>query len=453
MYISLLDTPCSSAHELEFPVLTNPLLAVAQATWLETAISAEAESWVPHFPPKFDKPEGTMRGSDPAMPPPIRARCDVMRDWSARLYAFAVPNNQAIETCRRAVGAYGGPRARVVEVGAGLGYWKWVLEGAGTSQDAKSSKSMDNFQDWKREGKRHRFVSDNTGGQRTKSAANSKSLTTKAHIQGPSRVVLIQVLALDRDPTQFLHSSPKLLSGHYRYSEHTEQRSRAKGRVKSAGALMRSNEYHGGAPAWAEVKAGSPENLRSLNVEDYPVLFLCYPPPSLQRVGDGGRCMGADALEAFGGKVLLYVGEIGGDTGSPRLETMLQEQWDLVEEVELPCFSSTANILLVFVRKGFNFKTPKEAACVFPLYRCSGCGRSSKDELRLYQCRLTRAVRYCSSKCLHDDADRWRANLEVRHIHLTSRGRGVSGVGDTLKVFRDKKRFRTLNPLALGPLV
>ncbi|CAN0461423.1 unnamed protein product, partial [Scytosiphon promiscuus] len=60
---------------------TNPLLAVAQSSWLETAVSAGAGRWVPHFPPRLGDSEGTMRGSDPALPPPIRVRCDATRDW------------------------------------------------------------------------------------------------------------------------------------------------------------------------------------------------------------------------------------------------------------------------------------------------------------------------------------------------------------------------------------
>lgn len=403
-----------------------------------------------------------MRGSDPGLPPPVRARCDATRDWAARLLAFAVPNRRAVSACRRALEACGsggrgrqeGPpvgEAGVVEVGAGLGYWKWVLQGG-------------------------------DGG-------------------GATGFSPLKFLAIDKDPPRLPTTVAE--GGNSAAFGGRGQRGgrggggagkhrggwagRKKGRVggggrgrgarNGGGPEVSHNEYHGGAPGWAKVEKGGPERLRSLSADAYPVLLLCYPPPSIgdsnsSSSGVGWGCMGAEALASFSGKVLLYIGEVGGDTGSPRLEAALRAGWDLVEEVDLPCFPSTANQLMVFVRKGAvtgpsekqkrgcsSASTAADGADgvrgkAFPLYRCSGCGATAaaavgeSKKVRLHRCRLTRASSYCSEKCLALDVGRWRAKLEARHVHLAAGSavevaRHCGGYGG---VFRDKKLFKRLAP-------
>ena len=420
-----------------------------------------------------------MRGSDPALPPPVRARCDATRDWAARLQAFAVPNRRAVGACRRALeaceaggrGQREGPVAAevgVVEVGAGLGYWKWVLQGGG-------------------------------GGAGSVGGA----------AKGPSP---LKLLAIDKDPPRLptiaSAGNSAACAGRGRRVEggsagkHRGGRAGGKkgrggrgggggrgGRTRNgAQTEVPHNEYHGGAPGWAEVEKGGPERLRSLSAAAYPVLLLCYPPPSIGNSNGAsgavsGGCMGAEALASFSGKVLLYVGEAGGDTGSPRLEAALRAGWDLVEEVELPCFSSTANQLMVFVRKGAaataaaGHSEKKKGGCsgvtaatasaadggrsggadgpweqVMPLYRCSGCGAApvtapgEGKKVRLHRCRLTRASSYCSEKCLTLDGERWRARLEARHLHLAagSAAEVARHCGSYGGVFRDKKLFKRL---------
>lgn len=436
-----------------------------------------------------------MRGSDPGLPPPIRVRCDAMRDWSARLLAFAVPNRRAVDACRRAIqaclrtgtGGQGQGQGHqeaaaaavgIVEVGAGLGYWKWVLEGGGDGGKA-----------------------------------------------GPR----LKFLAIDKDPSRL----PSLGGSGYGDSATCVGRERGGGRGRggrrrggSNGARggrgggggrqnggqpgvsvggHTHNEYHGGAPGWAAVEEGGPQRLRSLSAAAYPVLLLCYPPPSVKGGGVSGSgvgrgasgaaapCMGADALASFSGKVLLYIGEVGGDTGSPRFEAALIAEWDLVEDVELPCFSCTANRLMVFTRKGAAGLrhrllpgSPSRAAAAaaargakkkehipahasldavgrnsggglglgdwgpaMAIYRCSVCGTVVTAEgkgVRLHRCRLTRAVSYCSEKCLTLDGERWWASLEARHIHLAagSAGKLAHQCGNYGRVFRDKKLFKRL---------
>ncbi|CAB1101529.1 unnamed protein product [Ectocarpus sp. CCAP 1310/34] len=490
----------SGGGEIRLPVLENPLLAVAQSAWLETAVCASAKSWVPHFPLRFGDNEGTMRGSDPGLPPPIRLRCDVTRDWSARLLAFAVPNRRALDACKRALDACGvgggrgqeGGSGGIVEVGAGLGYWKWVLEGRGPFSGGWGGDGGGDG------GGTSRGVSLYLGkAGRTLSSGNAKEAAP------------LKFLAIDKDPSRVpggtgvsAASAASVAGGIDRERERGRgtgnggRRGRKK-RPKREGSLggrhgegqlerPTHNEYHGGAPAWAVVEQGGPEQLQALSSAAYPVLLLCYPPPSVGVGAGASGCMGADALARFSGKVLLYIGEVGGDTGSPRFEAALRAGWDLVEEVELPCFSSTANQLMVFARKGAfssgggvsastagsskkrtdagaaagRLDTPGKDACPngdaggggggpgMAMYRCLGCGAKAATEggVRLHRCRLTRSVSFCSEKCLTLDAERWRANLEARHVHLAP-GTAVEVAKQSGKyggVFRDKKLFKRL---------
>ncbi|CAM9448131.1 unnamed protein product [Laminaria digitata] len=499
--------------EISFPVLTNPLLAVAQSAWLETAISACAKAWVPHFPPLFGDSEGTMRGSCPALPAPIRARCDATRDWSARLFAFAIPNRQAVRACRRAVEACGGHGAGIVEVGAGLGYWKWVLGGAGVGKSSEGGVMS-----------RGRLG----GGAPAVAAAVHPSPRGARSAGQPEHTVVppLRILAVDKDPPKlpgpigWEGGAGRRNCANVVSEAGRELGSRRRGcgggrggrgggggtagggggggrgkggarrRRDQAGPPVQSNEYHGGAPAWSAVAVGGPERLRSVSASDYPVLLLCYPPPSLGGANVGAApCMGADAVEFFSGKVLLYVGEVGGDTGSPRLEAALRAGWNLVEDVDLPCSPTTANRLMVFTRKGAVVPHPfqagreklshcqqssssssssrsgteKEAAAgrrdtgsgegaaaengggwgpALAMYRCSRCQAGGGEGVKLRRCRLTRAVTYCSGKCLSLDDETWRANLEARHGYIASRA-GPAAERDG-NMFRDKKFFKRL---------
>lgn len=504
----------TGVDEIEFPVLSNPLLAVTQSAWLETAMLADAKSWVSHFPLRFGEPEGSMRGSDPALPVPIRARCDAVRDWSARLLAFAVPNRLAVDACRRALKACGGTASAIVEVGAGLGYWKWVLEGSGTGDSDRigcegprkgggNDGDVPNS-DVSPEASSRGSKQQRTGARATPSRVERGRPVGARTSKAESADVVLRVLAIDKDAAQLpipdgdnLFATVETLGrtggGLERRQQGGQGACSRRGRGKSgkvwrgdsvrspqavqavtAATAFPNNEYHGGAPAWAVVETGGPERLRSVKADAYPVLLLCYPPPSIGGAGDAAAaaCMGANALATFSGKVLLYVGEVGGDTGSPRLEAMLQAEWDLVEAVELPCYSSTANQLMVFVRKGVSLKhgsviiTSATMPRHLPLYRCSSCVCSPRGTgAQLHRCRLTRAVSYCSERCFSGDLARWQANLEARHIYLPiGAAGGLVGAGEigpsnfgggsdrfaqSRRAIRDKKIFKrlTLHPL------
>lgn len=359
--------------------------------------------------------------------------------------------------------ACGGTPSGIVEVGAGLGYWKWVLEGGGVGYSRGIGR--------KESGKV------GAGGDYVINAGARAS-------EAGSADAVVRVLAIDKDPAQLPTPDRENLSttaetrgtgDEVEWSQQAGQgtgsrRGRGKSRrirrgdsTRSPATACSNNEYHGGAPAWAVVETGGPERLRSIKAEAFPVLLLCYPPPSIGGGGGGGAaaCMGANALATFSGTVLLYVGEVGGDTGSPRLEAMLQAEWDLVEAVELPCYSSTANQLMVFVRKGSLLRnslaliTSATVPRPLPFYRCAGCGCPSGGTgagAQLHRCRLTRAVSYCSERCFTGDMDCWQANLEARHIFLPNGAvGGLVGVGGTWRsgdtaqqAFRDKKLFKRL---------
>jgi hypothetical protein len=110
---------------MDLPFDSNPLLAVLHATWAELAVSARAPSWLPGLSHSAGPDDGTLRGVDPLMPAALREHCDSIRDWSARLYAFAVPTNAVCEALSQA------GVEEVIEMGGGLGYWKRFMKFAG----------------------------------------------------------------------------------------------------------------------------------------------------------------------------------------------------------------------------------------------------------------------------------------------------------------------------------
>jgi len=72
-------------------------------------------------------------------------------------------------------------------------------------------------------------------------------------------------------------------------------------------------------------------------------LFLCWPPYQ-------GR-LSSDALEAYTGQYLIYVGEgDGGCTGDERFHELLDQHWTLIESVEIPQWWSIHDRLFVYTR-------------------------------------------------------------------------------------------------------
>lgn len=147
----------------------------------------------------------------------------------ARHFSWAVPTEAAIAAIRRHA-------SDIVEVGAGSGYWAWLMRQAG-----------------------------------------------------------IKVAAFDADPPSF---------------------------------------------TWSSVDKG---DERVVNHYPRSTLFLCWPP--------WGSTMAANALDAYLGKCLIYVGEWPGGNADPRFFASLSARFALVDLVSLPQWYGRDDRLTVFRRR------------------------------------------------------------------------------------------------------
>lgn len=88
--------------------------------------------------------------------------------------------------------------------------------------------------------------------------------------------------------------------------------------------------------AWYEVRRGGPRRVRK---HGNRTLFLCWPPYA--------DPLAYDALRAYRGRRLVYVGEVDGCTGCKRFHRALDKHWALVREVELPQFGGLHDALFI----------------------------------------------------------------------------------------------------------
>eukprot|EP00658_Telonema_sp_P-2_P035137 TRINITY_DN25603_c0_g1_i3.p1 TRINITY_DN25603_c0_g1~~TRINITY_DN25603_c0_g1_i3.p1 ORF type:complete len:400 (-),score=73.96 TRINITY_DN25603_c0_g1_i3:423-1622(-) len=123
----------------------NPLLTLLQARWLESCERFGSRQLsglsVCVAKPSCKGQIVTMKGGDPRCEPLLSAWRDSCRDYACHLFAFAVPNDAALEElCSH---------GDIVEVGAGLGYWASLMAGRGVQVAAydkhPTSKSMNEY--------------------------------------------------------------------------------------------------------------------------------------------------------------------------------------------------------------------------------------------------------------------------------------------------------------------
>ena len=145
----------------------------------------------------------------------------------------------------------------------------------------------------------------------------------------------------------------------------------------------KENSYHGRAKAWTSVEKGGMDKLAKHSDNS---LFLCYPPPDSD--------MALQALRLFPGEIVCYVGEYRGDTGTAKFESLLESTFLCIENIPLPNWGDTCYCLTVWSRvrmsRPINSHKSKHPAS------CTMCGKLDK---KMYRCRLTYGVTYCSSKC------------------------------------------------------
>lgn len=75
----------------------------------------------------------------------------------------------------------------------------------------------------------------------------------------------------------------------------------------------------------------------------HPVLMFGWPPYS--------RSMAHEALTAFKGDRLIYIGECGGCTADETFETLLEKHWDTIESFRIPQWWGLHDCMRLFVRK------------------------------------------------------------------------------------------------------
>ncbi len=217
-----------------------------------------------------------------------------------RLFGWAIPSIEAINAIQEAVG-----NRPVVEVGAGTGYWGFLLKQAGVS--------------W--------VGLDECPGRQRISDAEVKAAYDHA-------------LSVLYSTAAFARSSGSRTG---RYAAIAAQ-------LQEATALFPEglDTYQ---PAtrlcWApvEVSAVSDAAVWESHPENQPgrVLMLCWPPYA--------EPMGFHALKGFRGDRLVYIGErYGGCTGDDAFHELLEAEWDTISEHALPQWEGINDRLFIYQR-------------------------------------------------------------------------------------------------------
>lgn len=101
------------------------------------------------------------------------------------------------------------------------------------------------------------------------------------------------------------------------------------------------NQYVSDRGPWFDVRIGGP-----LAAADHPdrTLFLCWPPFD--------DTFAFDALSAYQGDTLIYVGEgPGGCTGDDIFHLLLEEEWEQVDWYQIPRFPTMHDSMYIYRRK------------------------------------------------------------------------------------------------------
>jgi hypothetical protein len=102
------------------------------------------------------------------------------------------------------------------------------------------------------------------------------------------------------------------------------------------------NLWHPGATTFVEVRQQDAQAAAS--EAGARALLMCWPPSISE--------MGFDAVSAYRGPVVVYVGEwSAGSTGTPRLHQLLESEWDLVRVVDIPTWWGREDKVRVFRRR------------------------------------------------------------------------------------------------------
>ena len=199
----------------------------------------------------------------------------------------------------------------------------------------------------------------------------------------------------------------------------------------SHSASCKENTYHGRAEAWTRVDKGGVDKLSR---HQNSTLFLCYPPPD--------NNMALDALRRYSGGIVCYVGEYRGDTGTSKFEKLLDSTFQCIDIIPLPNWGDTCYQLTIWKRRTSHVSDAHAAK--HPMM-CSHCGRLKS---KMYRCRLSYGVIFCSNECAAAGRERHVDELTYKYLLYNSSGM-------TLSECSSRKRKRGHSELQLskdGPL-
>ena len=176
------------------------------------------------------------------------------------------------------------------------------------------------------------------------------------------------------------------------------------------GAQM--NEYHGFTPTFSPVHKGNSTNFMSFfkGVDCAPkmALLLCYPPPQSTMAEEVLR-----SYTSFGGRVLVFIGEFKGLTGSLKFENILRNNFKVLRREPCPRWGNDAAEISVWVRKSKDEKRGVKS-CILP---CSTCNLKEAEK----RCRLYRPLAYCSVECFRKGKNERRIYFSLNFVPLKKR--------------------------------
>lgn len=184
------------------------------------------------------------------------------------------------------------------------------------------------------------------------------------------------------------------------------------------------NTYHGRAKAWTNVSKGGVDKLSK---HPNATLFLCYPPPD--------NDMALQALRSYKGDTVCYVGEYRGDTGTSKFEVMLDCSFQCVEHIPLPNWGDTCYELTIWSRIKLSVDSSVET--LNHPARCTSCG---KLKSKMYRCRLTYGVTFCSTECAINGRNRHLDELTFKYLFYNEVGTCASESSLSIRPSSKKKR-------------
>lgn len=166
------------------------------------------------------------------------------------------------------------------------------------------------------------------------------------------------------------------------------------------------NEYHGRSPQFLLVHQGDEGVLRKHGHIHKSVLLLCYPPPDSN--------FAEMALKLFaraGGRLLIFIGEFKGLTGSCEFETCLVNSYQCIKRIPCYCWGTDASTFTVWKKR-----SGLPEVDVSLLVPCSHC--KTKEATR--RCRLLRILCYCDVECFENGREARDAHLQIACVRLGS---------------------------------